>query len=280
MATIIASSSLVRAFSTAAFISFRCLGAWMALVWSALLICLVRVEVLKFWVPRVMALESFASIQTWQNICAAEANVVGIFSSQMIHHWHRSRSCQHRGVLAFPMDFQAQQIQNPRTWGHLGSIQGLVVTWKLFSFGLCLSHEAFSSGASSDTEKSQWFFGESKSKVTSRQNGSSMWPESDLRATKQVSAFTKGAPSGTTVYRKIGGVDMKYQSAAPNEDAPNRGRRRFFLRPIVVLCANGANAHLKLIPATRSCFIQICVITRCVIKVLHCTCMLMYLHRV
>ena len=40
----------------------------MALVWSALLICLVRVEVLKFWVPRVMALESFASIQTWQNI--------------------------------------------------------------------------------------------------------------------------------------------------------------------------------------------------------------------
>ena len=59
------------------------------------------------------------------------------------------------GVLAFPMDFQAQQIQNPRTRGHLGSIQGLVVTWKLFSFGLCLSHEAFSSGASSDTEKSQ-----------------------------------------------------------------------------------------------------------------------------
>ena len=56
------------------------------------------------------------------------------------------------GVLAFPMDFQAQQIQNPRTRGHLGSIQGLVVTWKLFSFGLCLSHEAFSSGASSDTE--------------------------------------------------------------------------------------------------------------------------------
>ena len=68
MATIIASSSLARAFSTAAFISFRCLGAWVALVWSTLLICLVRVEVLKFWVPRVMALESFASIQTWQNI--------------------------------------------------------------------------------------------------------------------------------------------------------------------------------------------------------------------
>ena len=38
---------------------------------------------------------------------------------------------------------------------------------------------------------------------------------------------------------------MKYQRAAPNEDAPNRRRRRFFLRPSVVLCAN---AHLKLIP--------------------------------
>ena len=41
---------------------------------------------------------------------------------------------------------------------------------------------------------------------------------------------------------------MKYQSAAPNEDAPNRRRRRFFLRLSVVLCANGANAQLKLIP--------------------------------
>ena len=48
------------------------------------------------------------------------------------------------------------------------------------------------------------------------------------------------------------GADMKYQSAAPNEAAPNRRRRRFFLRPSVVLCANGANAHLKLIPVIDS----------------------------
>ena len=71
-------------------------------------------------------------------------------------------------------------------------------------------------------------------------------PDRDLSATKQVSAFTKGAERYNGL-PKNRGADMKYQSAAPNKDAPDRRRRRFFLRPSVVLCANGANVHLKLI---------------------------------
>ena len=61
-------------------------------------------------------------------------------------------------------------------------------------------------------------------------------------------SFYKRRPKRYNGLPKNRGADMKYQSAAPNEDAPNRRRRRFFLRPSVVLCANGANAHLKLIP--------------------------------